>query len=445
MQVPRENETERTVRQPVDDTREVTKENAERRCPVRQRLGPRLSFAVARRVDADDTNALARHLDSLGLVTEKPRGPQVAKLGGPGERVAGHGDIVVSEHDERAPKTLEEWHQPALASRVRNEIPGHADEIGSTFRDPLGGAGARDVPSREQGTEVKVGEVANPKAVEGRGKRGHVDLEYAGAKPARLEPAVRENTETDNEQETDDDHQRTLEAELSEPTTLRDMRSPPDGTEPVGLRHTTFVSWLVAIVALVGAQSVVHLSLVLGAGRIGTAFDLDRSNGVPDLVSTAVLAAATSGALALTWAETGNRRLLVALAAGLLAVIMLADLLHDGAHPARSGFLVIGLVVGTVALLAGVARTASARVRTALAVGICLLAASFLVSGLDRASDWFRRDRGEAIAEWRIVFKEGFELAGWSLVALGLWDAYVERRAASRGSIRPLLARRHDP
>ena len=230
------------------------------------------------------------------------------------------------------------------------------------------------------------------------------------------------------------------------------MGSRPDERAPVGLRHGTFVAWLVTIVALTLAQSVTHLAIVLGAGRIGTALDLDRSNGVPDLVSTVVLASATCGALALTWVEPGLRRLVVAIAACLLAVITLADLLHDGAHPARSGgFLVITLVVGTVAMLTLVGLTASARVRRTLAVGVCLLAASFFVSGLDRitddvfGSDVFKGDRGEAVVEWRIVFKEGFELAGWSLVALGLWDAYAGRRAAAREPIVTRLEPRHDP
>ena len=298
---------------------------------------------------------------------------------------------------------------------------------------------------------MEVGEVADPEPVEGRGKPGNLDLEHARAEPARLEPAVGESADTGNERQTEDDHPRTLESKLCVPTTLLDVGSPQDEPEPLGLRHGMFVAWLATTAALVLAQSVVHLALALGADRIGTELDLDRSNGVPDLVSTVVLASATFGAVALTWVEAGRERLAAAIAACLLAVITLADLLHDGAHPARSGFLVIAFVVGTVAMLAVIGRTASARVRMTLAVGVCLLAGSFFVSGLDRITDdwldrdWFDKDRGDAVEELRIVFKEGFELAGWSLVALGLWDVFAERRAAARESVTPRLEPRHDP
>ena len=52
--------------------------------------------------------------------------------------------------------------------------------------------------------------------------------------------------------------------------------------------------------ALVAAQSVAHLVVTLGAnldfGQSDSAFDLDRSNGIPDIVSTLVIVAAAAGA-----------------------------------------------------------------------------------------------------------------------------------------------------
>ena len=43
-------------------------------------------------------------------------------------------------------------------------------------------------------------------------------------------------------------------------------------------------------------QSAAHVWETLSQGRIDTALDLDRSNGLPDLLSTAVIAAAAVGA-----------------------------------------------------------------------------------------------------------------------------------------------------
>jgi hypothetical protein len=59
-----------------------------------------------------------------------------------------------------------------------------------------------------------------------------------------------------------------------------------------------------------------------------------------------------------------------------------------------------------------------------------LLLCSFLVSGLDRYDHRFERERGDPIAEYQIVAKEGLELLGWSLVALALWDEALRRRRA---------------
>lgn len=229
-------------------------------------------------------------------------------------------------------------------------------------------------------------------------------------------------------------------------TTLRRVGAARDETRTAGLRHGVFVAWLAAIVAVVLAQSAVHLALALGAARIDTVFDLDRSNGVPDLVSTAVQATAMLGVAALASIEqTSSRRVTAGIAALLLAAITLADLLHDGAHPSRSGFLVIALIVATVAVLAALVRDTSVRARTTVAIAVCLLAGAFLTSGLDRLGERFRGERGEAAAEWRIVVKEGLELAGWSLVALGLGDAVLERRARTLGTVALPLEPGHDP
>lgn len=201
------------------------------------------------------------------------------------------------------------------------------------------------------------------------------------------------------------------------------------------MRGSVFAVWAFAIAALVAGQSGAHLALVLGADRIGTFVDLDRSNGLPDLVSTVVLAVAASGAaaLALGEARAGRRPVPWLVAAMLLAALALADLLHDGAHPYRnSGPLVIWLVLSTVGLLALLATGASRRVRWTLGAALCFLACSFLLIGLDRLDQWFERERGDSVAEYQIVAKEGLELLGWALVALALWDEALRRRRAVR-------------
>jgi hypothetical protein len=202
------------------------------------------------------------------------------------------------------------------------------------------------------------------------------------------------------------------------------------------MRRKAFAWALTAICATVLAQSVAHLVLVLGADRIGTILDLDRSNGIPDLVSTLALALGAAGAVALSVGQRGAQRTAALAAAVLLAALTYADLLHDGAHPHRSsGPLVIWLVLATIALLAILAEGAGTRVRWTLGVAFVVLACSFLVIGLDRLNHRFERERGDPIKEYQIVVKEGLELLGWSLVALALWDEALRRRRLERAAL----------
>ena len=56
------------------------------------------------------------------------------------------------------------------------------------------------------------------------------------------------------------------------------------------------------------------------------------------------------------------------------------------------------------------------------------LVATLVVGQLPELVHWFERARGDQIIELQIVLKQGLELAGWGLIALGLWDAAVARR-----------------
>jgi hypothetical protein len=191
-------------------------------------------------------------------------------------------------------------------------------------------------------------------------------------------------------------------------------------------------AFLVVAMAILGAavlQSMVHLVVVLGERDLHSRFDLDRSNGVPDVVSNLVLACATAGAAALAWHQRGRGRIAPACLVVALGGLTIADLLHDGAHlSSHTGRLVVGLVAVTGILLAAVAVESAGRTRATLGVAAVVLAGSFLVSGLDHFDIWFERKRGDPVAEYQIVAKEGLELIGWSLVALALWDETVRRR-----------------
>ena len=95
-----------------------------------------------------------------------------------------------------------------------------------------------------------------------------------------------------------------------------------------GMPDAAFTASVVTISGLVVAQSVGHLVVTLGMHRIGTVLDLDRSNSLPDVVSTVVLGTATAGAAMLSHrAPNARRRAAQAL---VLAVLTLADLLHVG-------------------------------------------------------------------------------------------------------------------
>jgi hypothetical protein len=201
-----------------------------------------------------------------------------------------------------------------------------------------------------------------------------------------------------------------------------------------GLPRRAFAACVVGIVVVVLLQSIVHLVVVLRDHDLHSVLDLDRSNGLPDLVSTLVLGCAAAGAAAIAWSRDGARRGVAMCLSGVLAALTFADLWHEGAHPSSTvGLLVVGFVALAGALLVAIGLESTRRARATLILAACLLVASFLASGLDRFDQWFERRRGDPVAEYRIVAKEGLELLGWSLVALALWDEALRRdvRAAA--------------
>jgi hypothetical protein len=213
--------------------------------------------------------------------------------------------------------------------------------------------------------------------------------------------------------------------------------------DPTGLARGTFWTVVGVIVGAVVTQSLIHLVVVLGEHRVGTIVDLDRSNALPDVLSTIILGGAATAAIVLVRSRSNPHRSASAALAVLLVVLTLADAVHDGAHPHTTiGKTVIGAVCGVGLLLVVVGRDAPVRCRRTMVVAGTLLATSFLVTGLDRFDVWFERERGDVVSEAQIVAKEGFELAGWSLVALALADAAaaLDRRSQSTSPSRLISA-----
>jgi hypothetical protein len=59
--------------------------------------------------------------------------------------------------------------------------------------------------------------------------------------------------------------------------------------------------------ALVAAQSAAHLIAALAFGSYHSVFDLDRSNGIPDVLSVVVIAAGALGAAVLSSRDRAGR------------------------------------------------------------------------------------------------------------------------------------------
>ena len=97
---------------------------------------------VALRVDSDDDDRGAACLDLHDLVPQQSRAFQIAQLSGFGERIAGYGHVVVSEHDERGIESGEQRSEQRLSAGMRHEVSRDADEVRSALGDPVDGTPA---------------------------------------------------------------------------------------------------------------------------------------------------------------------------------------------------------------------------------------------------------------------------------------------------------------
>ena len=131
--------------------------------------GPGRPERIALGVGADDLDPVAASLDDDRLVAQQHRQLlEAVELRGARERVARDGDIVVPEHDERALERAEQLREERHAAGMGDEVAGDADEVGLPLGDPGDRALGRDAAARGR-SEVEVGEVRDPEAVEARG------------------------------------------------------------------------------------------------------------------------------------------------------------------------------------------------------------------------------------------------------------------------------------
>ena len=204
------------------------------------------------------------------------------------------------------------------------------------------------------------------------------------------------------------------------------------------MSRTRFRLCLALVALLVLAQSIAHLLATERFGTLDSIVDLDRSNGAPDLLSTAAIIAAAAGAAWLACRARAWRRLTAGLLGACLAAIAVEDLLQASAGMSTPGGLAVTMsATAATAMLVAVVGPAEARTTLALVAGLGALAASLVVGQLPELEQRFERARGDGLIEVQIVAKQGLELAGWCLVAIVVWDIAL---AQSQGRT-PVAAR----
>jgi hypothetical protein len=216
---------------------------------------------------------------------------------------------------------------------------------------------------------------------------------------------------------------------------------------PTTRKRLVKVSLLTGALVIV-AQSVAHLIATVGFGVCDatgfapcpSVFDLDYSNGISDIVSTAVIAAAALGAAVL-----GARRRPREVAALALAAVLLLVTVDDALHLEDNawgvyGVIVIGTIVCAAALTARVAVGVSSGTRWLLLLGTAILAldakAPYFYDQLMNIVGQPALGRGALLYELGVVLDEAMELAGWILLAVGLWDAALSVRPADAAPVR---------
>lgn len=197
------------------------------------------------------------------------------------------------------------------------------------------------------------------------------------------------------------------------------------------MSRTSFATLLATTGVMIVLQSVAHLLATGPFGEVDSVVDLDRSNGIPDVISTAAIAVASAGAIAVAFARRNGpwERVGAVLLAGCLGVITVDDVVGlDKDFTGYATLAVTGIAIVAAATVAGLDGSAGRRPALVLLSGLVALAATLAVGQLPELEQWFERARGDRIIEVQIVAKQGLELAGWCLVAIALWDIAVAAR-----------------
>jgi hypothetical protein len=193
---------------------------------------------------------------------------------------------------------------------------------------------------------------------------------------------------------------------------------------------------LIGALVLFSLQSAVGLIAALGFNSYHSLLDLDRNNGIPDLLSTAAILVAAVGAAELSVAQKRDRWKAAGLTL-LLSIVALADLSQQEAGFGDAGgvTVVLALVTSTLLILA-IARNAPQRVPLTLVIGLCLLVVAVRMAyEYDQFLNVLGRgdqERGDLDYELGIVLKQGLEFLGWSFVAVGIWATAVAARVYRR-------------
>ena len=200
---------------------------------------------------------------------------------------------------------------------------------------------------------------------------------------------------------------------------------------------------LAAGIVLLVAQSVADLVASLGFQSYHSFADLDRNNGIPDVGSTIAILSAALGAAMLS-IRTARGRLRAAILAGFLTLIAVADAVQAGVDRSTpSGALVLATIAVAALLLLATSfeMPRSAKVSTLVGLGFLAVAASggFTYDTFLTQVGLGDLGRGDVTYELGIVAKQGLELAGWTLIAVGLWmsagAAEQQRTELTRASL----------
>jgi hypothetical protein len=186
---------------------------------------------------------------------------------------------------------------------------------------------------------------------------------------------------------------------------------------------------------VVVAQSVAHLIATVrfgvcdatGFAPCPSVFDLDRNNGVSDVISTFVIAAAAVGA-AVYGARRRPHEGAALILAALLVFITFDDAMHlEDSMKSVSGVIVVGTILSAAVLSLRVAVGVRRETRLLLLLGTATLALDtripFLYDQMMNAVGQPALVRGDLLYELGVVLEQAMELTGWILLAVGLWDA----------------------